>query len=68
MLNETINLAIQECGTQKKLANACGVTQGAVALWLKGGGINGKYIPLIAKASNGKVTETDILRSLTKSQ
>ena len=66
MKNETIKLAIQECGSQKALANACGVTQGAVALWLKGGGITGKYIPLIAKASNGKITEADILRSLTQ--
>lgn len=65
-MNEVIKTVIEECKTQKGLAQACGVTQGAVGLWLRGGGINSRYIPLIAKASNGKVTEMDILRSLSK--
>ncbi|HHQ6246029.1 YdaS family helix-turn-helix protein [Haemophilus influenzae] len=67
-MNESIKTVVEIIGTQKALAEACNVSQMTVSYWLKGGGISGKYIPLIAKASNGKVTETDILRSLTKSQ
>ncbi|MGY6772115.1 YdaS family helix-turn-helix protein [Gallibacterium sp. ZY190522] len=66
MSNKIIKKVIKECGTQKNLAAICGVTQGAVSFWLAGGGIKGKYISLIAKASNGKVTESEILRSLSK--
>ncbi|AOF53695.1 transcriptional regulator [Rodentibacter caecimuris] len=65
-MNEIIKRVLDECGGQKKLANFCKVKQPTVHRWLKGGGINGKYIHLIAKASNGKVTETDILRSLSE--
>jgi len=68
LINKTIKIAIDECGGQAKLAKLCSVAQPTVFAWLHRGGISGKYIPLIAKASNGKVTETDILRSLTKSQ
>lgn len=64
MKNQTIEQAIKLCGSQYELANKVGVSQGAVCLWLNGGGIKGKYIPLIAQATNGKVTESEILKSL----
>lgn len=65
MKNPVIERAIKECGSQYELANKVGVSQGAVCFWLNGGGIKGKYIPLIAQASNGKVTESEILQSLS---
>ncbi|HDR1434112.1 TPA: helix-turn-helix domain-containing protein, partial [Pasteurella multocida] len=54
------------CGSRKKLADACNVSEMAVSLWLRGGGINGKYITPISKATNGKVSEKEILNSLTE--
>ncbi|AZI13564.1 YdaS family helix-turn-helix protein [Avibacterium paragallinarum] len=66
-MNKVLTKIIAECGgTQKSLAKKCGVSQMTVSYWLRGGGINAKYIPLIAKASNGKVTEAEILRSLSE--
>lgn len=66
MRNKIIEEIISDIGNQRKLAEIVGVSQGAVCFWLNGGGIKAKYIPLIAKASNGKVSEMDILNSLTK--
>ncbi|OOF39076.1 transcriptional regulator [Rodentibacter mrazii] len=65
-MNKIIKSVIDECGGQKKLAKICNVKQPTVHRWLKGGGINAKYIPLIARATNGKVTESEILASLTE--
>ena len=66
MRNKIIEEIISDIGNQRKLAEIVGVSQGAVCFWLNGGGIKAKYIPLIAKASNGKVSEMDILNSLTQ--
>lgn len=66
-MNKTIKKAIEHCGGQNTLAKLCNTSQQTVSKWLNGGGINAKYIPLIAKATDGKVTETAILQSLTKS-
>lgn len=65
-MNKTIQKVISECRTQQKLAELCRVKQPTVNKWLNGGGIKGKYISLIAKASNGKVTESEILQSLSE--
>lgn len=68
MRNKIIEEIISDIGNQRKLAEIVGVSQGAVCFWLNGGGIKAKYIPLIAKASNGKVSEMDILNSLTQDE
>ncbi|HHE3465270.1 helix-turn-helix domain-containing protein [Pasteurella multocida] len=65
MKNKTIEKAISICGSQLRLAQECGVSQVSVSFWLNGGGIGAKYIPLIAKATNGKISEIEILKSLT---
>lgn len=67
MKNKVIEEAISICGSQVKLSQKCGVSQVSVSFWLNGGGISAKYIPLIAKATNGKVSEIEILNSLTQS-
>ena len=68
MRNKIIEEIISDIGNQRKLAEIVGVSQGAVCFWLNGGGIKAKYISLLAKASNGKVTELDILKSLTENK
>ncbi|BDE02164.1 YdaS family helix-turn-helix protein [Pasteurella multocida] len=65
-MNKVIDKAISICGSRKKLAEACNVSEMAVSLWLRGGGINGKYVTPISKATNGKVSEKEILNSLTE--
>lgn len=63
-MNEVVKKAIDLCGSQEALAHACGVSQAAVSLWLRGGGISVKYIPLIVKATNGEVKVHDICPEL----
>lgn len=63
-MNKTIQQAISICGSQQELARLCKVSQASVCKWLNGGGINAKYISLIAKATKNKVTEKQILQSL----
>ncbi|QLD64003.1 YdaS family helix-turn-helix protein [Avibacterium paragallinarum] len=65
-MNKVLTKIIAECGgTQKSLAKKCGVFSNDRFLLAKRRH-NAKYIPLIAKASNGKVTEAEILRSLSE--
>ncbi|HDR1048313.1 TPA: helix-turn-helix domain-containing protein [Pasteurella multocida] len=55
-----IKKVVDICGSQKKLADLCKVSQQAVNKWVKGGKIDVKYIPAIIKATNGKVTAEEI--------
>ncbi|ABR74578.1 transcriptional regulator [Actinobacillus succinogenes] len=66
MKNKVIEKAISICGSQASLSQKCGVSQVSVSFWLNGGGISAKYIPLIAKATDGKIGEIEILKSLTR--
>lgn len=66
VLNEQIAKAIEICGSQTALANICGVSQQSVNKWLNGGGISGKYIPRIVKATNGQVTADELFTELEK--
>ena len=66
-MNKTIEKALSICGSRKVLAEMCGVSGMTVGNWLKGDGINVKYIQLISDATEGKVTVVEILESLTKS-
>jgi len=67
-MNKTIMNIIAISGSQQKLADFCGVSQMTVSKWLNGGGINARYIPLLAQASKGEYTIEDILNELYKSK
>ncbi|SSX60354.1 Cro/CI family transcriptional regulator [Actinobacillus lignieresii] len=51
-------------GSQAKLASACGVSHTAVKKWLRGGGIEAKYLLRIERATNGQVTIRDVCEEL----
>lgn len=59
-MNQAIFRAIDKLGSQEKLAKACGVSQNAVSLWLKGGGISAVSAKRIEDATNGKVTMREV--------
>lgn len=59
-MNQAISCAIDKLGSQEKLAKACGVSQNAVSLWLKGGGISAVLAKRIEDATQGKVTMREI--------
>ncbi|MDG6881071.1 Uncharacterized protein conserved in bacteria, prophage-related [Phocoenobacter uteri] len=65
-MNKTIDKAIKICGSQSVLAEKCGVSQNAVSLWLRGYGINAKYLLKIEQATNGQVTVADIVASVSE--
>ncbi|QNS14262.1 transcriptional regulator [Mannheimia bovis] len=65
-MNESIKKAVSILGSQTNLANACGVTQGAVQKWLNGGGISAEYLLKIESATNGQVTIRAICEELEK--
>lgn len=60
MTNEIIQRAIDIAGSQKKLADLCGVAQPTVWRWLHGGGIDARYVMKIVSATNGRVKPADI--------
>lgn len=60
MTNEIIQRAINIAGSQKKLADLCGVAQPTVWRWLHGGGIDARYVMKIVSATNGRVKPADI--------
>eukprot|EP01132_Coremiostelium_polycephalum_P012153 gene12153-14865_t len=60
MTNQTIQLAISITGSQKRLADLCGVAQPTVWRWLHGGGIDARYVMKIVSATGGKIKPADI--------
>lgn len=66
MTNEVILRAINIAGSQKKLANLCGVAQPTVWRWLHGGGIDARYVMPIVNATNGKVKAAEIRPDLAQ--
>ncbi|WP_227135722.1 transcriptional regulator [Kosakonia radicincitans] len=66
MTNKIIQQAIDVAGSQKKLANLCGVSQPTVWRWLHGGGIEASYAIKIAKATDGKIKAIDIRPDLAQ--
>lgn len=66
MTNKIIQQAIDAAGSQKKLADLCGVSQPTVWRWLHGGGIEAGYAIKIAKATGGKIKATDIRPDLAQ--
>lgn len=65
-MSDVIAKAIKICGSQISLAKSCGASQSAVSLWLKGGGIDSKYLLRIERATNGEVTIRDICEEIDK--
>ena len=49
-MNKVIGKELSICENRKKLAETCNVSKMTVGNWLKGNGINGKYIQLISGA------------------
>ncbi|MDM3332423.1 helix-turn-helix domain-containing protein [Citrobacter sp. Cb127] len=66
MTNKVIQRAVSIAGSQKKLADLCGVAQPTVWRWLHGGGIDARYVMQIVNATNGKVKATEIRPDLAQ--
>ncbi|HBR1026801.1 helix-turn-helix domain-containing protein [Klebsiella quasipneumoniae] len=66
MTNKTIQKAIDIAGSQKKLADLCGVAQPTVWRWLHGGGIDARYVMKIVSATNGKIKAAEIRPDLAQ--
>ncbi|EPK3139682.1 helix-turn-helix domain-containing protein [Enterobacter cloacae] len=66
MMNNTIQRAIDIAGSQKKLADLCGVAQPTVWRWLHGGGIDARYVMKIVSATGGKIKATEIRPDLAQ--
>ncbi len=66
MTNKTIQKAIDIAGSQKKLADLCGVAQPTVWRWLHGGGIDARYVMKIVSATNGKIQAAEIRPDLAQ--
>ena len=60
VVNDAIVRAVDDLGTQLKLAEACGVSHTAVKKWLKGGGISAVSAKKIEDATQGKVTMREV--------
>lgn len=60
MTNKVIQRAVNIAGSQKKLADLCGVAQPTVWRWLHGGGIDARYVMPIVNATAGKVKAAEI--------
>lgn len=54
-MNKAIKKAIKIAGSQKKLADLCGVKQPTVWRWLHGGGITFRYLKSIVESSGGEI-------------
>lgn len=63
-MNKCIKKAIAICKSQQALANAVGVSQMTISMWLRGHGISSCYVPAIVKATKGKVTYQEICDEL----
>jgi len=60
-VNEIIRCAIRHHGSQKKLADACGVTQGAVWKWLHGiNSVSPQYVNAVSRATDGQYQPYEI--------
>jgi DNA-binding transcriptional regulator YdaS (Cro superfamily) len=56
----SLTQAISIVGSQRALAERCGVVQTAVAAWLKRGRVPSEYCALIEQATNAKVTRQQL--------
>ena len=66
MTNVIIQRAIDIAGSQKKLADRCGVAQPTVWRWLHGGGIDARYVMKIVSATEGQIKAAEIRPDLVQ--
>lgn len=59
---KAIDKAIEVCGSQKRLADAIGVTQSLVSQWVGGAAIHPRHFKKIEGAADGAVTVEDLLK------
>jgi DNA-binding transcriptional regulator YdaS (Cro superfamily) len=57
---QSLSKAIEIVGSQRQLAQVCGVVQTAVAAWLKRQSVPPEYCALIEKATGAAVTRKDL--------
>jgi len=57
---QALSKAIKLVGSQRELAERCGVVQTAVAAWLKRGTVPPEHCALIEKATVGEVTRREL--------
>lgn len=65
-MNLVIEKAIKIAGSQKALAIKVGVSQKTVHAWLHGADFSARYISPIVQATEGQVTTSELLDSITK--
>ncbi len=59
-MNLVIKKALSIVGSQRKLADECGVSQPAVHKWLKGGMVSPEKVTAIVNATGGRVQAHEI--------
>ncbi|MFP1727994.1 transcriptional regulator [Lonsdalea quercina] len=60
-MNEVIKTAVDIVGSQKKLGDACGISQQAVGKWLHNKSkVSPELVPLIVKATKGAIKGYEI--------
>lgn len=64
--NAAIKKAIDIAGSQSELARRTQVRQSTVSKWLNGSDIGARYIPSIVTATDGKVTASELLNSVSR--
>jgi DNA-binding transcriptional regulator YdaS (Cro superfamily) len=57
---QALSKAIEVVGSQRALAEGCGVVQTAVAAWLKRGTVPPEHCALIEQATKGEVTRKEL--------
>lgn len=66
-MNHVIEKAISITGSQSELARRIGVGQSTVSKWLNGAEISSRYISALTAATNGQISQAEILSSLERS-
>ncbi|HIC6752420.1 TPA: transcriptional regulator [Salmonella enterica subsp. enterica] len=59
-MNKVIQRALEIVGSQKRLADICGVSQPAVHKWLNGGSVSPEKVTAIVKATGGEIKAHEI--------
>ena len=59
-MNKVIQRALKIVGSQKRLAEICGVSQPAVHKWLNGGSVSAEKVTAIVNATGGEIKAHEI--------
>ncbi|MDR3431076.1 MAG: YdaS family helix-turn-helix protein [Rouxiella aceris] len=65
-MNHVIEKAISITGSQSELGRRIGVGQSTISKWLNGAEISSRYISALAAATDGKISQAEILSSLER--